>query len=80
MKQLADYRTIDMWGATLATSKYMFWLEVTDPKSGETVRLEWDCLTLAEAKKLTKLTETKYKYSGKNYVAQMERYGWEEMK
>jgi hypothetical protein len=57
---------------------YRFWLEATDPKSGETVRFEWDNLTMLEAKKMHKLTETKYAVN--NYVAPIERYGWEEMK
>lgn len=57
---------------------YTFWLEVTDPKSGETVRFEWDNLTMLEAKKLNKLTDTKYVVN--DYVATIERFGWKEMK
>lgn len=58
--------------------KYLFWLEVTETLNGETVRLEWDGLTLAEAKLMNKLTLTRY--GVKDYVAEVERFGWEEMK
>ena len=58
--------------------KYLFWLEVTETLNGETVRLEWDGLTLAEAKLMNKVTLTRY--GVKDYVAEVERFGWEEMK
>lgn len=57
---------------------YRFYTEVTDPKSGETVRVEWDGLTLANAKKMYKLTEEHY--AVKDYVATVERTGWELMR
>ena len=59
--------------------KYVFWLEVTETLNGETVRLEWDGLTLAEAEKMHKLTLTKYAPRN-GYVAEVERFGWKEMK
>lgn len=59
--------------------KYLFYVEVTEPKSGETVRCEWAGLTLALAKQMYKATNTNYSvYS--NYVAPVERCGWEEMR
>ena len=58
--------------------QYKFWLEVTDPKSGETVRCEWAGLTLTLAKQMYKATAEKYVIN--NYVAPVERFGWEEMK
>ena len=58
--------------------KYLFWLEVAETLNGETVRLEWDGLTLAEAKLMNKLTRTRY--GVKDYVAEVECFGWEEMK
>jgi uncharacterized protein (DUF427 family) len=63
---------------TATKELYYFYLEVTDPKSGETVRVEWDGLTLAEAKKMNKLTEKRYAVT--SYVAAMERFGWELMR
>jgi hypothetical protein len=56
---------------------YRFWIEVTEPKTGETVRCEWSGLTLTAAKQMYKATETKYAVN--NYVAPVERFGWEEM-
>lgn len=58
--------------------KYLFYIEVTEPKTGETVRCEWAGLTLNAAKQMYKATETKYVIN--NYVAPVERFGWEEMK
>lgn len=63
---------------TATKDYYKFYLEVTDPKSGETVQLEWDGLTLLEAKKMHKLTEKRYAVT--SYVAAMERFGWELMR
>ena len=57
---------------------YRFWLEVTEPKTGETVRCEWSGLTLTVAKQMYKATGEKYAVN--NYVAPIERFGWEEMK
>lgn len=54
---------------------YTFVLEVTDPNSGETVKMRWDNLTLLEAKALHKVTANK----GSIYDAQAERFGWKEM-
>ena len=54
---------------------YTFLLEVTCPNSGETVKMQWDNLTLLEAKALHKVTANK----GSIYNAQAEQFGWEEM-
>jgi hypothetical protein len=67
------YGSTRRWGM-----KYRFYMEVTDPRTGETVRCEWDGLTLLGAKQMYKATATKYAVN--NYVAQVERFGWEEMK
>jgi hypothetical protein len=56
--------------------KYRFYTEVTDPETGNTVRVQWDNLTLLEAKKMYRLTADK----GSVHFAQAERFGWEEMK
>ena len=53
-------------------------MDVTDPKSGETVQIEWDGLTLLEAKKMHSLTEKRYAVT--NYAAPIESYGWELMR
>ena len=58
--------------------KYMFHVEVTETPDSEPVRLEWDGLTLAEAKLLNKLTHTRYRVN--DGVAEVESFGWEEMK
>jgi len=63
---------------TATKDYYKFFLEVTDLKSGETVQIEWDGLTLADAKKMHKLTEKRYAVT--NYAAPIERYGWELMR
>jgi hypothetical protein len=59
--------------------KYLFYVEVTEPKTGETVRCEWAGLTLALAKQMYKATNTNYSVYA-NYVAPVERFGWEEMR
>lgn len=59
-----------------APGKYTFVLEVTDPNNGETVKMQWDNLTLLEAKALHRVTANK----GSIYHAQAERFGWKEMK
>lgn len=59
--------------------KYEFYIEVTEPKTGETVRCEWTGLTLALAKQMYKATQNNYSVYG-NYLAPLERFGWEEMK
>ena len=60
--------------------KYLFSVEVTNPADDclESVRLEWDGLTLAEAKLMNKVTLTRY--GVKDYVAKVECFGWKEMK
>lgn len=63
---------------TATKEYYKFHIDVTDPKSGETVQLEWDGLTLLEAKKMHKLTEKRYAVT--NYAAPIESYGWELMR
>jgi hypothetical protein len=63
----------------MSDSNYKFWLEVTEPKSGETVRCEWANLTLLAAKQMHKTTEKNYSVYA-NYLAPLERFGWEEMK
>jgi uncharacterized protein (DUF427 family) len=60
---------------TATKEYYKFYLEVTDPLSGETVHVEWDGLTLAEAKKMHSLTEKRY-----SRPAMVETYGWEVMR
>lgn len=67
-----------MTAITATKDYYLFYLEVTDPLSGETVQVEWDGLTLLEAKKMHKLTEKRYAVT--NYAAPIERYGWELMR
>ena len=59
---------------TATKEYYKFHIDVTDPKSGETVQVQWDGLTLAEAKKMHKLTEKRYAVT--NYAAPIESYGW----
>ena len=63
--------------STITATKdyYLFYLEVTDPLSGETVHVERDGLTLLEAKKMHKLTEKRY-----SRPAMVETYGWELMR
>ena len=56
--------------------KYTFHTEVLDPQTNSTVRVQWDNLTLLEAKTMFRLTGDK----GSIYFAQAERFGWEEMK
>lgn len=59
--------------------KYLFYIEVTEPKTGETVRCEWTGLTQTVAKQMYKATENNYSVQA-NYLAPLERFGWEEMK
>lgn len=59
--------------------KYIFWLEVTEPKTGETVRCEWSGLTLTAAKQMYKATNTNYSVQAA-YHAPLEQFGWKEMK
>lgn len=61
---------------TEAKQKYRFHTEVTDPETGNTVRVQWDNLTMLEAKTMYRLTADK----GSIYFAQAKRFGWEEMK
>jgi len=61
------------------TPRYKFWMEVTEPKTGETVRCEWANLTMLGAKQMYKTTERNYSVYA-NYHAPLERFGWEEMK
>ena len=61
---------------TKAKPKYRFHTEVTDPETGNTVRVQWDNLTLLEAKTMYRLTADK----GSVHHAQVDRFGWEEMK
>lgn len=56
--------------------KYRFYIEVTDPETGNTVEVQWDNLTMLEAKTMYRLTADK----GSVHFAQAERFGWEEMK
>jgi len=60
---------------TATKEYYKFYLEVTDPLSGETVHVEWDGLTLAEAKKMHRRTDKRY-----SRPAMVETYGWEVMR
>ncbi len=60
---------------TATKEYYKFYLEVTDPLSGETVHVEWDGLTLAEAKKMHSLTEKRY-----SRPALLQTCGWEVMR
>jgi hypothetical protein len=60
---------------TATKEYYKFHIDVTDPLSGETVQLEWDGLTLAEAKKMHKLTEKRY-----SRPTMVETFGWELMR
>ena len=55
---------------------YRFYTEVTCPETGNTVRVQWDNLTLLEAKTMYRLTE----YKGSVHHAQVDTFGWEEMK
>lgn len=57
---------------------YRFYVEVTEPKTGETVRCEWAGLTMLAAKQMYKATEKNY--TTHNHIAPLERFGWEEMK
>ena len=55
--------------------KYTFHVEVTDPKTNNTVRVQWDNLTLTECRtRMHRLGE-----KGSIYFAQIERFGWKEM-
>ena len=58
--------------------KYSFHLEVKDGVGG-TVLVQWDNLTLLEAKTMHRLTDSRYSVQA-NYIAPVARYGWEEMK
>jgi hypothetical protein len=60
---------------TATKEYYKFYLEVTDPLSGETVHVEWDGLTLAEAKKMHSLTDKRY-----SRPSMVETFGWEVMR